>query len=160
VHDPTHALVKLVLPSRISWLDLAHGAAERAAFAAGFEEEDAFDFGLAVREAAVNAMTHGNRLDPSRPVSLVLLVGEGTVRARVRDRGKGFDPGATADPRRPENLLRTSGRGLLLIRAYVDELSFRFRPGRGMELTLFKRKAAAAADADEGPATSQGRTQR
>jgi len=141
VHDPTTAYVKLVLPSRIPLLDLAHGAAEKAAAAAGFGEEQALDLGLAVREAVVNAMTHGNGLDPSRAVDVVLLAREGTVTARVRDRGPGFDPKSTRDPTDPANLLRTSGRGLLLIRAFVDEVGFRFRPGRGMEVTLFKTKA-------------------
>jgi serine/threonine-protein kinase RsbW len=150
VQDSTTAYVKLVLPSQIPYLDLAHGAAERAAAAAGFEEEAALDMGLAVREAVVNAMTHGNGLDPSRAVDVVLLAAEGTVTARVRDRGAGFDPKRTKDPTDPANLLRTSGRGLLLIRAFVDEVDFRYRPGRGMEVTLLKLKKKAAAAADAG----------
>ena len=150
MQDPTTAYVKLVLPSRIPFLDLAHGAAERAAAAAGFEEEASLDMGLAVREAVVNAMTHGNGLDPARAVDVVLLAGEGTVTARVRDRGKGFDPRKTKDPRDPANLLQVSGRGLLMIRAFVDEVDFRYRPGRGMEVTLLKLKKKAAAAADAG----------
>jgi serine/threonine-protein kinase RsbW len=108
---PTTAYVKLVLPSRIPFLDLAHGAAERAAAAAGFEEEAALDMGLAVREAVVNAMTHGNGLDPDRSVDVVLLAGEGTVTARVRDRGKGFDPARRRTPATPPTCSRCRGGG-------------------------------------------------
>jgi serine/threonine-protein kinase RsbW len=131
--------VTLAVPSEIRLLDLVHTASEKMAAIAGFPEEEALDLGLAVREAVVNAMTHDNRLDPKTPVELTLAIVPGRVRVRVADRGQGFDPAATADPTSTANRLRTSGRGILLIRAYVDEVDFRFHQGRGMEVTLTKQ---------------------
>ena len=59
--------------------------------------------------------------------------------ARVRDEGNGFDPNSEPDPTAQENLLNTSGRGLLLMRAFVDDVKFRRCRDRGMEITLTKR---------------------
>ena len=131
--------MKIVLPSDVRLLDLAHAASEKMAELGGFSEEEALDLGLAVREAVVNAMVHGNRRDPALSVALTLSVREGEVKVRVADRGQGFDPRATADPREGDNVMRSSGRGILLIRAYVDDVVFRYREGRGMEVTLVKR---------------------
>ena len=134
------AFAKLVLPSRTGLIDLAHVISEKMAASAGFDEEGALDLGLAVREAVMNAMIHGNGVGSDRPVTITVHAGADDVRVRVRDRGRGFDPTATADPTAGENILKTSGRGLLLMRAFVDDVGFRFREGRGMEVTLVKRR--------------------
>ena len=61
------------------------------------------------------------------------------IRVRIRDRGEGFDPEETPDPTDKERILNTSGRGILMMRAYMDRVEFRRRPGRGMEVTMHKK---------------------
>src|SRR5262245_14982484 len=131
--------VKLSIASDIRLVDLVHEASHKMAEFAGFEEDVALSVALAVREAVINAITHGNRRDPRRSVELTLTANGSGMTARVRDQGEGFDPTLTRDPTSEENLLQTSGRGLLLIRAFVDEVRFRRRRGRGMEVILVKK---------------------
>ena len=134
--------VRMTLDSDFRLVDTVHAASETMATIAGFDEDDALNVGIAVREAVINAMKHGNGSDPAKKVGIVLQATSNTIRARVSDQGAGFDPDATADPTAHDNVLRTSGRGLLLIRAFVDRVDFKFREGRGMELTLVKKRAA------------------
>lgn len=131
--------VKMVLPSEIRFVDLAHAAAEKAAESAGCDEDTALNVGIAVREAVINAMTHGNRLDPNRKVDLAFAIGPRGMKATVRDHGLGFDPNGAPDPTSKENLLSTHGRGILMMRAFCEKVDFRFREGRGMEVTLVKK---------------------
>lgn len=131
--------VKLSLASEIRLVDLVHEASQKMAEFAGFDEDAALDVALATREAVINAITHGNGKDPARLVDLLLTANGTGITVIVRDRGNGFDPTGTKDPTDQENLMRNSGRGLLLIRAFVDEVKFRYRKGRGMEVTLVKR---------------------
>jgi serine/threonine-protein kinase RsbW len=131
--------VKLVLPSEIKLVDLVHSAAEKMAELAGFDADEGLNVGLAVREAVINAIVHGNGEDPDLTVDVILTSnGEGLV-AKIRDRGQGFDPKRAPDPTEDPNLLRTSGRGLLLMKAFVDSVGFRRRKDRGMEITLTKK---------------------
>ena len=131
--------VKLVLPSDVKLIDLAHSACEKMAEIAGFDSDEALNLGLAVREAVINAMVHGNGQDPGLQVDVTLTVGEDGLTARIVDHGDGFDPSQAADPTSPENLLRTSGRGLLLINAFVDEVKFDRGADGGTEITLIKK---------------------
>jgi serine/threonine-protein kinase RsbW len=132
--------MKLVFGSDVRLVDVAHAASEKLAGVAGFDEDDALNVGIAVREAVINAIAHGNKMDPKRKVEVVLKAGPRALEARVRDQGAGFDPSATKDPTAAANVLNTSGRGLLLIRAFVDSVDFRFREGRGLEVVLVKKR--------------------
>jgi serine/threonine-protein kinase RsbW len=134
--------VRLTLESDVRLVDIVHSASETMAHLAGFDEDDALNVGIAVREAVINAMRHGNQADRAKKVGVVLQATGNSVKARVKDQGVGFDPHATADPTAGDNVLNTSGRGLLLIRAFVDKVDFKFREGRGMEVTLFKKRTA------------------
>lgn len=144
--------IKLVLSSAVRLVDVCHTAAETMAGIAGFEEDDALNVGIAVREAVINAMLHGNNLDPSRKVEVSLRAGSRSVRARVRDEGVGFDSGTTPDPTLGDNLMRSSGRGLLVMRAFVDSVDFKFREGRGMEVTLVKTRSGRKKTSSARPA--------
>lgn len=152
----------LVIPSEIRLVDLVHCSAEKMAEVAGFSQEEALDVAIAVREAAINAIRHGNAENPSSRVHVVLEVGGAGIRVEVRDEGAGFDPDAEPDPTEDDNLLRTSGRGLLLIRAFVDDVRFRYDEGRGMTVTLEKklrRGDDAPSDGEppgDGPAEDSG----
>jgi serine/threonine-protein kinase RsbW len=92
--------------------------------AAGYPEADRFALRLALEEAIVNAIRHGNRGDPSRRVHVRFEVGPDQVLAEVEDEGEGFDPARVPDPLAPENLERPSGRGLLLMRRYTTWLRY------------------------------------
>jgi serine/threonine-protein kinase RsbW len=132
--------VKLVLPSEIKLVDVVHEAAERVAQLAGFDGEESLNVGLAVREAVINAILHGNRGDQSLKVRVTLSTGRNGLKAKIRDQGNGFEPERAPDPTAAANLMRTSGRGLLLMRAFVDDVTFRHAAGGGTEVTLTKRR--------------------
>ena len=100
-------------------VDSAEQAASRIASEAGFDDDEVID-AMAVREAAVNAVLHGNTYDPGKKVSLALGGPAPTWSAPVKP-GKGLDPEKIPDPLAPENLLKTSGRGILFIRSFMDE---------------------------------------
>lgn len=132
--------VRLVIPSEIRLVDLVHNASEKMAELAGFDADESLDIGLAVREAVINAMVHGNKQDPGLEVTVTLSADRDGLKACVRDQGKGFfDPEKAPDPTEGDNLLRTSGRGLLLIKAFVDEVAFRRHARGGTEITMTKR---------------------
>jgi len=115
-------------------------AADKLAENAGLDEDERFRLGMAVREAAVNAVLHGNEYDPAKKIT-VSLENTGTqLVISVADEGKGLDPDTLPDPLAPENLLRGTGRGIFLIRSFMDEVHFRqLHPGT--ELTLVKHLA-------------------
>jgi serine/threonine-protein kinase RsbW len=146
--------VRLVISSEVRLVDVVHAASESMAGLAGFDEDDALNVGIAVREAVINAIVHGNRLDPSRKVEVNLQARPRSIRARVRDQGAGFDSGATPDPTIGDNIMRSSGRGLLVMRAFVDSVDFKFREGRGMDVTLKKNRAGRKATSSTRPSAA------
>ena len=143
--------VKLVLPSEVKLIDVVHAASEKMAEMAGFDDDEALNVGLAVREAVINAMVHGNKEDPQRSVSVTLTSGVDGLQATIQDQGNGFDPERAPDPRTGENRMRTSGRGLLLMEAFVDEVSFRRQANGGTEVVMTKRLPAAAEKDESAP---------
>ena len=133
--------INLVIPSEVRLVDLVHEVSQKLAELAGFSPDDALNVGLAVREAVINAILHGNKNDPSRNVDIRLdLPGAGGIQVKIRDQGDGFNPEATPDPTDDEHVLNASGRGILMIRAFVDNVTFRFEEGRGTEITMVKNK--------------------
>jgi serine/threonine-protein kinase RsbW len=117
-------------------------AAEKFATDAGFDEDERFRMAMAVREAAVNAVLHGNEYDPAKKISVSLENTGKSLVIKISDEGKGVDPDTLPDPLAPENLLRGTGRGIFLIRSFMDEVHFRqLHPGT--ELTLVKHLAPA-----------------
>ncbi len=94
------------------------------------------NFRVGLTEALSNAMLYGNAHDPSKRVRVEVTFGEGTIRARITDQGGGFDPFSIPDPTCPENLMKTSGRGLFLMRQLLDEVRYN---DQGNEVTLVLR---------------------
>lgn len=90
---------------------------------------------LAVSEALSNAMVHGNKLDPKKNVIVSLLIDDDRVELSIKDSGKGFDPKAVPDPTEPENILKDSGRGIHIMRSFIDEVVYNFSD-EGTELKL------------------------
>lgn len=148
MHGTTAATtVRLVLPSDVRLVDIVHAAAEKMAELAGLDADAALNVGLALREAVINAIVHGNGRDPGLLVRVALRIGGEELRATVSDQGPGFDPAVEPDPTEAPNLLNTSGRGLLLMRAFVDDVRFRRRSKGGMEVVLTKKLPTTIGDA-------------
>ncbi|MGH9589162.1 MAG: ATP-binding protein [Terracidiphilus sp.] len=116
-------------------------AAEKLAEEAGLDEGERFHVTMAVREAAVNAVLHGNEYDPSKQIAFSIENTGSALVFTISDQGKGLDPDTLPDPLAPENLLRGTGRGIFLIRSFMDEVHFR-KLHPGTELTLVKRLAS------------------
>jgi serine/threonine-protein kinase RsbW len=114
--------------------ELATGVAQRA----GFDDDDLMKIGMAVRESMVNAVVHGNRYNANKKVRLLVTHGNERFTIRIADEGEGFDFQCLPDPLAPENLMRTSGRGIFLIRSFMDEFEMRRREPQGTEVTLVK----------------------
>jgi serine/threonine-protein kinase RsbW len=132
----------LTLKSTMESVDEIEAAAEKLAAESGLDEDERFHVAMAAREAAVNAVLHGNGYDPSKLVFASFEITGGALVMTIADQGKGLDPDSLPDPLAPENLLRGSGRGIFLIRSFMDEVHFRqLHPGT--ELTLVKRLAPA-----------------
>ena len=131
------------LSSTMESVGEVEAAAEKLAGEAGLDEDDRFHVTMAVREAAVNAVLHGNDYDPAKQIKVSVENTGAALVFIISDEGKGLDPDTLPDPLAPENLLRGTGRGIFLIRSFMDEVHFRqLHPGT--ELTLVKRLAPAA----------------
>ncbi len=112
----------------------------------GFDEESTFAIRIALEEAIVNAIRHGNRLDPAKRVRVESAVSRRGVEISVEDDGPGFERGHIPDPTAEENLCRPSGRGILLIESYMDAVRWE-RDGRRVHMTKLAAPVAHAAKA-------------
>ncbi len=130
--------LQTTLESTLESVDQAEELVMREAAKAGFDEDDQHQIGMAVRECAVNAVVHGNRYNKNKKVHLDIETSSTGVVVMIGDEGEGFDINSIADPLAPENLLKQSGRGLLLIRAFMDEFDMHPRAGGGTEVRLVK----------------------
>ena len=126
------------LDSTLKSVDEAEAIVLRASKQLGFDEDDQHQIGMAVRECMVNAVVHGNRYSAHKKVHLAVSAVSGGIAVTIGDEGAGFDVGSLPDPLAPENLLRQSGRGILLIRAFMDEFDLHPRAGGGTEVRLVK----------------------
>jgi serine/threonine-protein kinase RsbW len=140
VSEPSQEKQSLHLASTMESVSTVEAAAEKLAEAAGLEEDERFHLVMAVREAAINAVLHGNEYDASRFIDVTLQNTGTSLVFTVADQGSGFDPNNLPDPLAPENLLRGTGRGIFLIRSLMVEVNFR-QLDPGTELTLIKHLA-------------------
>ncbi len=135
---PEKPQVRITIDSRFEHIDLIQVVLDDAMDRLGLDEDARHWVGIAVREAVANAIKHGNRQDPDKEVDVELaLVGEQVV-IRIEDRGEGFDPELVDNPVAPENLLKSSGRGIFYMKNFMDEIEYSFRPGGGTVVTLRK----------------------
>jgi serine/threonine-protein kinase RsbW len=109
-----------------------------AVAAHGYSDECTFAIRLALEEALTNAIKHGNGEDPDKRVQVRFDVDDERVMVVIRDEGKGFDPDGIPDPTADENIEKPAGRGVMLMRAYTDELTF---SDQGREVCMVKRKS-------------------
>ena len=136
----TEETTELTFPSRIDSIAEAAAAAAEVARRAGFAEEALFGIDMAVRESVTNAVLHGNREDESKPVQIGFHNSAAGLRITVRDRGQGFDPAGVADPTDPQNILKASGRGILFMRTFMDDVRWERHPQGGMVVEMLKKK--------------------
>ena len=140
--DSTTSRVSFTLDSSLESVDKVEQTAEQFATRAGFDEDTVSHIAMAVREAAVNAVLHGNSYDKMKHITASFETTTDSLIIRIADQGSGLDPETLPDPLAPENILRGSGRGIFLIRAFMDEVNFRqLHPGT--ELTLIKHRTPA-----------------
>lgn len=132
-----HEEVKL--PSELSTVEAIESKSEEYARKAGFDEDTASQIAMITREAAANAVLHGNRKDPKKCVRARFSLTGDALTIQVADEGPGFDPSTIPDPLSPEGLLKPSGRGIFLMRAIMDEVNFR-QLSPGTEITLVKHR--------------------
>jgi serine/threonine-protein kinase RsbW len=149
-----HNIVRLEFTSAFEMIDFVQVVSDHMAHVVGLDEDAAHWVGVAIRESVINAIKHGNRNDARKHVFVefeaVSSVKVPELTIRVRDEGEGFDPGAVADPLAPENLLKSSGRGIFLIRSFMDDVQLQRAPEGGMEIRMVKRVQTAA----DGPTQS------
>ena len=126
------------LESTLDSVDDAEAATLRVAQRLGFDEEDLHKLGMAVRETMVNAIVHGNRYSAHKKVHLSVVESIERLTVTITDQGEGFDLTNLPDPLAEENLLKQSGRGILLIQAFVDELRVERGHPSGTEVTMTK----------------------
>lgn len=139
--NPKPAAWELLLESNLDSVDQAEQAVIETAEKAGLGEEAVYQLGYAVREAMVNAVVHGNRYSANKRVRLRVAAGE-RLEIVIDDQGGGFEAGEQADPLADENLLNQSGRGLMIIEAFVDEFSVGPAPEGGTRIHLWKNLPA------------------
>jgi serine/threonine-protein kinase RsbW len=136
--------VDQLLDSTLDSVDVAEEAVLKEAEEMGFEEDDLHKIGMSVRECMVNAVVHGNRYNARKKVHLMIQRTSDRLAVVIQDEGDGFDMGTLPDPLANENLLRHSGRGLLLIQAFMDEFQIRPREPKGTEVKMVKILAKAS----------------
>lgn len=139
----------LELGSTLDSADAAELIVQRLAEEYGFSAEQVEHLGMAARESMVNAIVHGNAYSKEKHVRFSVVVGPEKITVTVRDEGLGFSPTEVPDPLSRENILRGSGRGLLLIRAFVDQVDIHPAEPSGTEVVMVKFSSPQAGDQSE-----------
>lgn len=135
----TEQTTRLVLPSHIEAVAEAAAAAADFVRRCGVGDDAAFGVDMAIREAVTNAVVHGNKQDESKEVEVTFSSSPQSLEIEVRDHGNGFDPKSVPDPTDPENIMKTSGRGIFLIHNFMDEVQWSSRPDGGTTLRMIKK---------------------
>jgi serine/threonine-protein kinase RsbW len=148
--------VRLDFYGTFEMLDFVQVVSDQISRMVGLDEDARHWVGVAVRESVINAIKHGNAHDERKRVHVEFTPLDGSdpqpgVVIRVRDEGPGFDPATLPDPLAPENLLKASGRGIFLIRNFMDQMDLRRAPEGGMEVVMVKRVSSGQDAASASP---------
>ena len=146
--------LEVVLDTQVESVNLAEEMCLRVAQAAGFDEEMCYRIGMSVREGVINAFHYGNQERPDKKIHLAVDITSEKLVIHVMDEGKGFKLSDVPDPLAEENILSTSGRGIFLMRAFMDE--FDVVPGTtgGAEIVMSKRLPIADNGHSNGQSSS------
>jgi serine/threonine-protein kinase RsbW len=136
-------LIRLEMPSSFELLDLVQLLSDRLSALAGLDDDTTHWVSVAVRESVINAIKHGNRGDIGKHVTVEFVLRPRPrpeeFEVRVLDEGAGFDPQEVANPLDPENVLKSSGRGIFFMRNFMDDVSIARRPEGGMAVRMTKK---------------------
>lgn len=142
-------LLRMSMRSVFDMLDFVQIVSDRMSQMAGLDEDAIHWVGVAIRESVINAIKHGNRLDEQKQVFVEFAFQPSNSSTdfviTVRDQGEGFEPDLVADPLAPENMLKSSGRGIFFMRSFMDDVVLRRIPEGGMEVRLVKHLASPPA---------------
>lgn len=142
-------VVRIEFTSTFEMLDLVQAVGDQVLRPLGLDEDTQQQVGMAIRESVINAILHGNRKDASKHVFVEFSTdstADGCQLAiRVRDQGEGFDPASVPDPLALENLMKSSGRGMLMIRSFMEDVQVGKAPEGGTEVRMIKRIPVAGA---------------
>ena len=145
-----HNIVRLEFTSTFEMLDFVQVVSDHLARDVGLDEDSMHWVSVAIRESVINAIKHGNRSDTSKHVFVEFETATHAdvpeLAIRVRDQGEGFDPELVANPLDTENLLKSSGRGIFLIRNFMEDVQLRRAPEGGMEIRMVKRAQPAGSE--------------
>jgi serine/threonine-protein kinase RsbW len=132
--------IEAVFESDLRNVEAAEELVLRVCTSLGFDEEEQHKISMAVHESMINAIWHGNKNDPAKHVWVQFQIYEDRLEIRIRDEGTGFDIEQVPHPLEPGNLLKVSGRGIFLIRSFMDDFQVKKLPAKGTEVTLVKRR--------------------
>ena len=146
-HADRGGTVRLQIHSNFDMVDFVQVVSDRVGQLAGMDEDTVHWIGVAVRESVINAIKHGNREDYGKLVTVEFtftpVADPRELVVRVLDQGEGFDPDEVADPLAPENILKSSGRGIFFMRSFMDDV-VGAEPDGGMEVRMVKKLATGA----------------
>jgi serine/threonine-protein kinase RsbW len=149
--------LEVALQTNVESVNLAEEMCIREAEAAGFGEEECYRIGMSVREGVINAFHYGNKERPDKKIHLAVELTAEKMTIHVMDEGTGFNIENVPDPLAEENLLSTSGRGIFLMRSFMDEFEVvRARTG-GAEIIMSKRLPGGPRSPRDGAGAAQRR---
>ena len=131
--------IEVVLETLIESITLAEEMGVRVAVAGGFDEDDQYKIGLAVHEAVMNAFQYGNEQQREKKIHVLFELFPEKLVIHVIDQGTGFQLADVPDPRHDDNVLGHSGRGVLLMKAFMDEFDVQMGAAGGAEVVMAKR---------------------
>jgi serine/threonine-protein kinase RsbW len=135
--------IRLRFNSAFEMLDMVQVVSDQMGRLLHFDDDAMTWMEVAVRESVINAIKHGNRHDRAKQVLVEFVTQPADVPTElvitVRDQGEGFDPEALPDPLAPENLLKSSGRGIFFMRSFMDDVRLSRVAEGGMEVRLVKK---------------------
>ena len=133
--------IDITISSRFENIELVQVIAEHLCENAGLDEDGSHWIGMAVREAVANAIKHGNKLDVKKKVQAQFNLRGAELEITISDEGEGFDPDSVGDPLNPQNLMKTSGRGIFYMKTFMDAVHYSFNPSGGTSLVMTKNLA-------------------
>jgi len=138
--EPMTETIELSIDSKLEFVDTVASVTKSVTAKMGFEEEDASWIELAVHEAVINAIMHGNKSAAEKQVDVRFVTEQDSLTVFVRDYGAGFDPSQLPDPTNSDNLLNPSGRGIFYMRTFMDEVEHSIHPQGGSVVRMRKVK--------------------
>lgn len=141
--------IELTFGSQLCFLDLVQDVSDKIGEIVGFDKNGCYWVSLSVCESVTNAILHGNREDAEKKVRLKFTILKDRLIIRVQDEGKGFDEQRLPNPLDPQNTLKPSGRGILYVRSFMDDVKYRPLTDGGWEVCMEKRLNCPKGDAND-----------